>query len=480
MVERPSSDPPPSATAAVPPDWPRRVPHPVLAVCRRLRDDGHAAFLVGGSLRDLALGRPLPNDWDVATAAPPARVLDLFPRAIPTGLPHGTVTVVLEGRAIEVTTFRGDGAYADGRHPVAVTFVERIEDDLARRDFTVNAVAGDPLTGALVDPFGGLRDLAARTLRAVGDPDARFAEDGLRPMRAARFAATLEFDVEPATRAALARHHDVFRRVSRERVRDELVKLLGAPRPSVGLRLLADSGLLAEFLPELARARDFAQNRWHEFDLFEHTLRAVDAAPPGPVRLAALLHDLGKLDTAAWSDDKADRTFHGHEQRSAELAAAWLRTMRFPARDVEHVAALVAHHGVYYDDAWTDAAVRRWLRRIGPERLADQLALLQADLVAKGDRPDVPAARAAAGRLAERAAALLAARPALDENALAIDGAAIMRLLGIGPGPRVGEVKRALLELVTDDPSRNTAGELERVVRERWGRPDGAGTTEPA
>jgi tRNA nucleotidyltransferase (CCA-adding enzyme) len=190
------------------------------------------------------------------------------------------------------------------------------------------------------------------------------------------------------------------------------------------------------------------------------------------VRLAALLHDLGKLETAAWAAEKGERTFHGHEQRSAELAAAWLRATRFPSRDVEQVTALVAHHGVYYDDQWTDAAVRRWLRRIGPEHLADQLALLEADLLAKGDRPDVPGARAAAGRLAARAAALLAARPALDENAVALDGAAIMRLLGIGPGPRVGEIKRALLELVTDDPSRNTADELQRVVRERWGAPD--------
>jgi tRNA nucleotidyltransferase (CCA-adding enzyme) len=472
MADNRPPAPPPPGTAVVPPDWPRRVPPAVLATCRRLRQHGCAAYVVGGSLRDLALGRPLPADWDVATAAPPQRVLELFRGAIPTGLQHGTVTVVVDGLPIEVTTFRGDGAYADGRHPVTVTFVDRIEDDLARRDFTVNALAGDPLTGELVDPFDGGVDLAARCLRAVGDPDARFAEDGLRPLRAARFAATLEFDVEPGTRAALARHLDVFRRVSRERVRDELLKLLGAPRPSVGLRLLEESGLLAEILPELARAAGFAQNRWHEFDLLEHTLRAVDAAPRGPVRLAALLHDLGKLETAAWSDDRGDRTFHGHEQRSATLAETWLRATRFPSRDVEHVTALVAHHGVYYDDDWTDAAVRRWLRRIGPAALADQLSLLHADLVAKGDRPDVPGALAAADRLAARAAALLAARPALDENAVALDGDAIMRLLGIGPGPRVGEVKRALLELVTDEPSRNTPEQLERVVRERWGTPD--------
>jgi tRNA nucleotidyltransferase (CCA-adding enzyme) len=448
------------------------VPPEVAAVCERLRRDGHAAYVVGGALRDIALGRPLAGDWDVATAAPPRRVLELFRRAIPTGLPHGTVTVLVEGRAVEVTTFRGDGAYGDGRHPVSVTFVDDVRADLARRDFTVNAVAGDPLDAAIVDPFHGLDDMRARILRAVGDPDARFAEDGLRPMRAARFAAVLEFDVEPATRAALGRHLDVFRMVSRERVRDELAKMLLAPRPSVGLRLLQQSGLLAEILPELQRAVGFAQNRYHQLDLYEHVLCAVDRTPPRHrVRLAALLHDLGKLEAAAWNEEKQDRTFLGHERHSARIAAEWLRTMRFPAKDVDEVTALVEQHGIYYDETWTDAAVRRWIRRVGVERIEDQLALLEADLVAKGDRPGVAASLVDARTLGARAAALLAARPALDENALAIDGGAIMRLAGIGPGPRIGEIKRALLELVTDDPASNTPEALARVVRERWGSP---------
>ncbi|MBI5490862.1 MAG: HD domain-containing protein [Deltaproteobacteria bacterium] len=443
-------------------------------VCRRLRDDGHAAYVVGGALRDIALGRPLAADWDIATAARPDRVLALFRRAVPTGIAHGTVTVIADGLPVEVTTFRGDGAYQDGRHPVAVTFVPDVREDLARRDFTVNAMAGDPLTGELVDPCAGAADLAARVLRAVGDPDARFSEDGLRPMRAARFAATLEFDLEPATRAALGRHLDVFRLVSRERVRDELSKLLLAPRPSVGLLLLHQSGLLAEFLPSLARTHGVPQNRFHEFDLFEHTLRTVDGTPPRlPVRLAALLHDLGKLEAATWNEQKGDRTFVGHERISAGLADEWLRNMRYATRECDHVGALVANHGTYYDASWTDAAVRRWIRRVGADRIDDQLALLEADLAAKGDRPDVPSSLDDARTLGARAAALLAARPALHENALAIDGGTIMGILGIGPGPRIGEVKRALLEVVTDDPSRNTPDALSRLVRERWcgGRP---------
>ena len=461
----------PVAVRFFPAGWPIVVPSEVVDVCRRLRAQGHAAYVVGGALRDAALGRPLTGDWDVATAAPPPRVLELFRRAIPTGIAHGTVTVVVRERPIEVTTFRGDGAYQDGRHPVSVTFVADVREDLARRDFTVNAIAGDPLTGEIVDPFAGARDLEARVLRAVGDPDARFAEDGLRPLRAARFAAVLEFDVEPSTRAALGRHIDIFRRVSRERVRDELTKMLtGAPHPSVGLRLLHECGLLAEILPALDRCFGVPQNRFHEYDLFEHTLHAVDESPPRLiVRLAALLHDLGKLEASAWSEEKGDRTFFGHERLSAAIADEWLRATRYSAREAAEVVSLVTHHGTYYDAAWTDAAVRRWIRRVGRERLADQLALLEADLRAKGDRPDLPESLAGARELAARAAAVLAARSPLDESALAIDGGAIMRLLGIGPGPRIGEVKRALLELVTDDPASNTAEILARTVRERWG-----------
>ncbi|MDI7266924.1 MAG: HD domain-containing protein [Myxococcota bacterium] len=449
--------------------WETNAPEAVRSICRSLKAAGFEAYVVGGGPRDLALGRPV-AEWDVATSAPPDEVARLFPRTFPTGIAHGTVTVVHGGARVEVTTFRGDGAYLDGRHPASVRFVRDVREDLARRDFTVNAVAGDPETGAIVDPFGGLADLRDRTIRAVGDPDARFDEDGLRPLRAARFAAVLGFEFDPATRAALGRHLETFRKVSAERVRDELAKMLeGADRPSVGLRVLAECGLLAEIVEPLARAAGFEQNRHHEFDLSEHTLRAVDAAPRRlAARLAALLHDLGKLERRAWSAEKADHVFIGHEEESARVADEWLRRMRFPNDLRERVVALVRRHGAYYDDSWTDAAVRRWMRRVGADRIDDQLDLLEADVAAKGRRPDVPAALEGVRRLRERVARQLAARPALTTEHLAIDGDAVMRIAGIGPGPRVGEIKRALLEVVTDDPSCNTPAALEAIVRERW------------
>ena len=277
---------------------PQLVPADVLAVLRGLRAAGKQAWLAGGAVRDLVRqaeglyrGAP-PEDFDVATDALPEQVAKLFPRVIPTGIQHGTVTVLSGAHKIEVTTFRGEGPYADGRRPSSVTFLGEIDGDLARRDFTVNAMAWDPLDGPLRDPFGGVADLKRHLLRAVGDPLLRFREDGLRPLRAVRFACTLRLALDPRTRRAIAQALDVFDKVAQERVRDELVKLLcrGSP-PSRGLRLLLSTGLLGRIVPELLESVGFQQNRYHAYDVWRHTLRCVDCAPRNlTVRLAALLH----------------------------------------------------------------------------------------------------------------------------------------------------------------------------------------------
>jgi len=257
-----------------------QVPPDVLAVCRRLREAGHEAHLVGGGVRDMLLGRT-PADFDVATDAVPEAVIDLFGNtfAVPTGLKHGTVTVLTgtaPPRPVEVTTFRGEGEYLDGRRPSSVTYVKSLAEDLSRRDFTMNAVAYDPLADTITDPFDGRGDLSRGLIRAVGDPIARFREDGLRPMRAVRQAAQLAFEIDPPTRDAIAPTLDVFRKVSAERIRDELLKLLGAPQPSRGLVLMRDTGLLGEVMPELLEGVGCTQNRFHKHDVFDHTLHVVD------------------------------------------------------------------------------------------------------------------------------------------------------------------------------------------------------------
>lgn len=443
-----------------------QVPAEVMAVLRGLRSAGKQAWLAGGAVRDLVRGMPA-QDFDVATDALPEEVLRLFPKTAPTGIQHGTVLVISGAHHLEVTTFRGEGPYLDGRRPSSVTFLGDIDGDLARRDFTINAMAWDPVTGALRDPFDGQGDLRRRCLRAVGDALQRFREDGLRPLRAVRFACTLRLALEPATRRAIAQTLDVFDKVARERVREELLKLLvrGAP-PSRGLRLLQRTGLLARIWPELLESVGFAQNRYHRWDVWRHTLRCLDAAPADPiVRLAALLHDVAKPRCAAPKEGApAENTFYNHEKVGAELSAAMMQQLKFPNRDTERVALLVAEHNWHYLPQWSDATVRRTLQRIGAEALPQLWALRRADLTARGNL--VAEGLANQSEAEARFAAELARASALKITDLAIGGADVMRELQLPPGPQVGQILAQLLDRVIDDPDLNTAERLVRLLPE--------------
>jgi tRNA nucleotidyltransferase (CCA-adding enzyme) len=435
----------------------------------RLWAAGQAAYVVGGSLRDTLLGRPA-KDWDLATDAQPDRLQVLFPEAAYENA-FGTVAVPIDGVVHEVTTFRIDHDYADFRRPHRVEFGDSIEVDLARRDFTVNAMAwgadggsdgGEPAvvgSGAahLVDPFGGREDVARRILRAVGEPARRFEEDALRMVRAARLAATLEFTVEPATLAAISLHAELVQHLSGERLGAELDRLLAAERPSIGLRLAADTGLLSHLSPDLAAQRDVAQNKVPGEDLWDHTVRSVDAAPPDRpiVRLAVLLHDIGKPAT------QADGHFHGHERVGAELAAVLLDRLRYPRDVIGRVALLVRSHMFLYEQAWSDAAVRRFIGKIGPEAVDELFLLREADNAGSGRPPK-------AGRLEEfraRVQAELDAGVVLDRRDLAIDGSDLRSELGLKPGPLIGKVLAELLERVIADPGLNDRPTLLLLAR---------------
>jgi tRNA nucleotidyltransferase (CCA-adding enzyme) len=450
-----------------------RVPEHVRAVCDRLGRSGHRAWIVGGTVRDLLMDRPVGGDWDVATSARPEQVMKVFRKVIPTGVAHGTVTVLEKGQQYEVTTLRGEGAYSDGRRPDRVVFVQEIDDDLARRDFTMNAIALDPVRGQLVDPFGGRPDIAARCIRAVGDPRERFGEDGLRPLRACRFCATLEFDIEPATEAAIGETLSTFRKVSAERIRDEWMKSLGARQPSRAFRAMLRTGLLAEISPPLAAGAGCAQNRWHAHDVFEHTMVALDGADSSDpiVRLAVLLHDIGKPASRAFSTEKNDYTFYDHDIVGARMANELLRRLRFSNEDRARGVHLVRHHLVFYTEEWTDAAVRRFVRKIGAEALPDLLAVMRADARGRGIAEGTADDLARIARLEARVQGVLAAQSALTTSALAIDGRDVMETLGIPPSRRVGEVLHALLERVLDDPALNSRETLLRLVREGAGGP---------
>ncbi len=424
-----------------------QVPAAVAELLVTLRGGGHSAYVVGGCLRDVLLGRD-PADWDLTTDAPPDRIQSLFPRSLYENR-FGTVVVRHARGQYEITAFRRDVEYSDHRHPDSVEFGDSIEEDLARRDFTVNAMAwgGRPAEESLfVDPHGGRADLARRALRAVGDPDRRFGEDALRMVRAVRLAATLGFEIEAETLASIGRNAELARHLSGERIAAELFKLLAAPRPSVGLRLMTQTGLLAVIAPDLARQPRIPQNKVSGEDLWDHTLRTVDAAPNRTlVRLAALLHDIGKPDTLA------DGHFHGHEIVGAAMAREFLAGLHAPKALQERVAHLVRNHMFSYQPNWSDAAVRRFIRKVGPGSIDDLLALRAADNEGSG-------LTAEAGLLPElerRIRDELAAHVVLGRQQLAIDGHDLHSELGIPPGRALGRILDELTERVIAEPALN-------------------------
>jgi tRNA nucleotidyltransferase (CCA-adding enzyme) len=401
----------------------------------------------------------------VATDARPKELLAIFPGAVPTGIEHGTVTVVRGGQHYEVTSLRGEGTYSDGRRPDWVEFVDDITADLARRDFTVNAIAVDPLDGKVIDPFDGRSDLTRKVLRAVGDPKERFSEDGLRVLRAARFAATLGFDLDPATEAAIAPTLDTFRKVAQERVRDEWLKAMAARLPSRAFEIMRRTGILAVTCPELLEGHGMEQNRWHAYDVWRHVLECLDACAGEPVlRLAALLHDVGKPRTRAWSEDKSDYTFYGHDQVGAEMTESIAARLRLSNDDRARVVALVRHHMFHYTNEWSDAAVRKWIRRVGPDRVEDLWILNDADVRAKGLDPT--ADLAALTGMREHVARVLAEGAALSTRDLKVNGHDLIRELGVAPGRIIGRLLDALLDLVIADPSLNERAILLARARE--------------
>jgi tRNA nucleotidyltransferase (CCA-adding enzyme) len=428
------------------------VPRDVLDLCERLRSRGKRAWIVGGCVRDLFLGRTA-SDWDVATDARPNELVAIFPRAIPTGIEHGTVTVVKSGHHYEVTTLRGEGTYSDGRRPDWVEFVDDITADLARRDFTVNAIAIDPLDGRVIDPFSGRGDLTNGNLRAVGNARERFAEDGLRVLRAARFVATLELTLDAETEAAIRPTLDTFRKVAEERVRDEWIKTMKARVPSRAFEVMRRTGILEITCPELLSGVGVEQNRWHAYDVWRHGMECMDACAGDPVlRIAALLHDVGKPQTKAWSDKTKDYTFYDHDRVGAEIADPIAARLRFSNEERARIVALVRHHLFHYSQ-WSDSAVRKWIRRVGADRLEDLYALNAADVRAKGR--DFDADLEALAQLKAHVARVVAEGLALSTRDLRVNGHDLMRELGLSPGPLLGEILDMLLEAVTNDPGLN-------------------------
>jgi tRNA nucleotidyltransferase (CCA-adding enzyme) len=437
-----------------------RVPKDVEKVVAALEKAGHTAYVVGGCVRDAIRGVD-PQDWDVATDATPERIQKLFARSLYTNR-FGTVVVRSGDHEVEVTTYRIEAGYSDHRRPDHVAFTDSLREDLSRRDFTMNAMAWRPgkngTPGELVDFFGGQRDLEARVLRAVGDPDERFSEDALRMLRAVRFATLLDMKIDEQTVFAIRRNAHLAGTLSGERVNQEVTKILGASRPSVAFRMLSDVGLLAVICPELEECKKTPQEKFAALNVFEHSLATVDATPSDDLvlRLAGLFHDIGKPETFA------DGHFHQHEFVGEFKARQILRRWKFDKETVAEVAHLIRNHMFWYETVWTDSAVRRFIRKVGLDYIPALFALRRADNIGSGARePRMYALEA----LWQRVEKEIAAANAFSLRDLKVDGNDIMRELGIPRGPEVGRILNELFERVMDEPSVNTSEKLIELAK---------------
>jgi poly(A) polymerase/tRNA nucleotidyltransferase (CCA-adding enzyme) len=447
------------------------VPREISAATSRLRGAGYEAYLVGGCVRDLLIGRP-PKDWDVTTNATPEQIQAVFPEpesfyendfgtvGVKTGSEDPTLAI------IEVTPYRTESGYTDKRRPDQVAWGESLEEDLARRDFTVNAIAYDDDKGHLVDPYNGQKDISSRVLRAVGEPAVRFEEDALRLMRAIRLVAELDFALDAATAAAIQEKGTNLRHVSRERVRDELIRILNSKQPMMALVLAQQLGILAYIQADLPAGVGVEQNQAHSFDVFGHLMRsmqhAADKSWPFDIRLAALFHDIGKPATRRWSEEKRDWTFHGHEVVGAKMTKRALEELRFSRETIEKAVKLVRWHMFFSDpDQISLSAVRRIIRNVGEEHIWDLLNLRICDRIGTGRPKEQPFRLRKYTAMVEQAL-----RDPISVGMLKTDGNRLIDRFHVEPGPRIGWTLNALLEDVLEDPGRNTEEYLDSRTQE--------------
>ncbi len=481
-----------------------QLPDLIVDITGRLEEAGFENYIVGGAVRDLLLGKNAEEilDWDIATDAKPQDIANIFPEHSGYEDKFGTVALVQkrqeqENLEVHITPYRKEGRYGDYRHPEKVEWADSLKEDLKRRDFTINAIAlnlkhearstkSETSTNdknlndkkvsnfefrisefVLVDPFNGQNDLENKLIRAVGDSTDRFQEDALRMMRAVRFATVLQFSIEADTKVAVQENAQLLKEISKERVREELVKMIMSDQPQEGVRLLDDVDLLGIILPELKKTQGIEQSPPHKYDLYEHSLASLQKSAQYnqklELRLAALFHDIGKALTQGWNKEKGKYTFYNHAPVGAQLAFKILKRLKFSNQVIDKVYHLIYHHMFYYDvGEVTESAVRRLLRRVGGwENFQDLMSLRIVDRKAI----PVPKAKPYKLRHLEFMMEKVSQDPVTVQQ-LQIDGNEIMEILDIQPGPRVGLILEALLAEVIDDPQKNTAEYLAQRAQE--------------
>ena len=426
------------------------IPQFVKNIIERLHRSGFEAFAVGGAIRDFCLHRPI-MDWDVTTSATPKEIQTVFNDLRSFSLKQKTVTIVHTGSHCEVTTFRGNRKQAAS-----------LLEDLGHRDFTINAMAYDIKTEAIIDPFDGMGDIQKKMVRAVGKPEDRFHEDPIRLLRAVRIANDLGFHIEQSTLDTISLMADQLTKAAMERIRDELMKILLSRRPSKGFRLMSQTGLLRQFLPEILEGRRKKQNAYHQYTIYRHIMETMDQVESEPLmRLTALFHDIAKP-RVRQSINHTFR-FYGHEEASARLTYEIMRRLRFSNDMVKDVMHLIENHMIGYDSKWTDGAVRRFIQRVGVENAANLISFRKADLIAHGTldhKMDL------LEELETRINDITRTPYIKDRIDLAVNGDDVMKILGLRPGPAVGKVLKTLMERVTESPEYNNKDVLVAMIQE--------------
>ncbi|MCF7815789.1 MAG: HD domain-containing protein [Candidatus Pacebacteria bacterium] len=446
------------------------IPKEVQHIADTLEHRGFEAYLVGGCVRDLLIGKT-PKDWDITTTAHPTEIESLFPETFLNN-DYGTVGIVNPEtedptlKVVEVTPYRTESEYSDSRRPDSVNFGVSLEEDLKRRDFTVNAIAYRLKDEKIVDLFNGEKDILHKRLRAVGTASERFQEDALRMMRAVRLAVELGFVIESDTMSAIAESSDNLGRISKERIRDEFTRILNSKQPMQGIILLEKLKLLTHVAPDLLRGIGVAQNQAHAFDVYEHLLRTMQHAADKDwefdIRLAGLYHDISKPETRRWSKEKNDWTFHGHEVVGARVAKKALQELKFPRERIDRITTLIRWHMFFSDPAEiTLSAVRRTIANVGQENIWDLLKLRRCDRIGTGRPKEQPFRLRKYTAMVEEAL-----RDPISVKMLKIDGSRIMEITNEKPSKKLGDTLNALLEEVLDDPLKNTTEYLEKRALE--------------
>ncbi|MGV3025331.1 CCA tRNA nucleotidyltransferase [Clostridium thermobutyricum] len=431
------------------------IPAKVQFIIDTFYNNGFEAFLVGGCIRDYLLNKT-PKDYDIATSAPPDQTISLFEKTIPTGLQHGTVTVVIENENFEVTTYRTESEYIDNRHPEKVEFVKNIKEDLSRRDFTINAFAYNHKKG-LLDFFEGKSDLKNKIIRAVGNSDIRFNEDALRMLRAIRFSSQLDFDIAKDTLSNIEKNNLLINNISFERIRDEISKILISNNPRKGLILLKNTGLLTNIIPEFKDTFGFDQKNPHHFeDVFEHSLSVVEKTPSIlTVRLSALLHDIGKP-SCFHLDEKGIGHFYGHNTKSEEISRKILNRLRFDNKTIKETLKLIREHMNVLDNP-NNSNIKRLITRVGLDSIENLYSLQEADILSLKD-PSVAIHKIV--KMREVTNNILIAKEPLSLKDLSITGNDLINELGLSKGKIIGDVLKKLFNIILDYPDLNNKKDL--------------------